>query len=116
MGLFFLCLIISKLENILPAKWSKCCICENLRIFDPHKHNNTMATFNIRKSYEGFPSKTNNNYESYDNIESAQHAIRFTAERWTRNGGLIVEQTPNKVVVEEADGSNTITFEIYETE
>lgn len=71
--------------------------------------------YNIRKSYEGFPSKTNNDYESHTTIEDARNAIDWIAIRWKNNDGSVLEQSEDRVVCEEQDGSNTITFEIFET-
>lgn len=75
-----------------------------------------MNTYNIKKSYEGFASKTNNKYETGLTLEQAQHSLDATEASWKRNGGLVIERKEMALIVEEGDASNTITFEIVEVE
>lgn len=71
--------------------------------------------FNIRKSYEGYPSKTNADYETRLTWENAVSSIDGMERLWRRNGGIIVSREESILVVEESDGSNVITFEIIES-
>ena len=73
-----------------------------------------MTTYNIQKSYEGFPSKTNKNYQTNLSHDEAQAYLAYTANQWARNGGLVKELNETMLIVEEGDDSNTISFEIIE--
>lgn len=70
------------------------------------------AQYSISKSYEGRPGKNVINYFT-GTFEECKQDIRVTALAWRRNGGIILKETKRKLVVSEADDSETITFEIY---
>lgn len=86
--------------------------------YQPAERRKTLSkmTYNIKKSYEGSESKTNNHYEKGLSLEQAQQFLDATERSWVRNGGLVIERNNTALVVEEADASNTITFEIVEIE
>lgn len=73
-----------------------------------------MKNYRIEKSYEGFPSKTKKNYELHNFLISAITSLEITANLWKKNFGIIKYQSSLKLIVEEPDGSNVITFQIFE--
>lgn len=74
-----------------------------------------MATqlFNIEKKYESKPFK-NCIWESNLSWEDATAEINRLENSWNRNTGLVLEISESQIVVEESDGSETITFSIEE--
>ena len=70
-----------------------------------------MTTYQIIKSYEGFPSKTTTT-ETNLSLEDATEFIIYKANQWSRNGGLVVSINETECVLEESDESNTITYSI----
>lgn len=73
-----------------------------------------LQEFVIAKSYDGYPSRNQPRYKSITGWDNAVAYLDGIASSWKRNGGLIVSQSESELVVEEADGSMTITFEIKE--
>jgi hypothetical protein len=72
-----------------------------------------MTTYQIIKSYEGFPSKTRAT-ETGLSLDEAKDFIVYKANQWSRNGGLVVSINENECILEEGDGSNVITLQIIE--
>ena len=70
-----------------------------------------MTTYQIIKSYEGFPSKTTTT-EINLSLEDATDFIAYKANQWSRYGGLVVSINETECVLEESDESNTITYTI----
>jgi len=69
--------------------------------------------YNILKSYENKPSK-NTVDEKNKTLEEALQYLKDTARMWKDNGGAVIELTNETLIVEEANGSETITFSIVE--
>lgn len=78
--------------------------------------NNDQPTqlFNISKSYEGSPSKNKPKYHTGHSWEDSINLLNSTEAAWRRNGGTIISRTESELIVEESDGSETITFSIEE--
>ena len=72
-----------------------------------------MTTYEIIKSYEGFPSQTRT-VETGLSFQDATDFIMYKANQWERYGGLVVSINENECVLEESDESNTITYTINE--
>ena len=73
-----------------------------------------LQEFVIAKSYDGYPSRNQPRYKSITGWDNAVVYLDGIASSWKRNGGLIVSRSESELIVEEADGSMTITFEIKE--
>jgi hypothetical protein len=73
----------------------------------------TTQAFKIVKNYAKKPSK-NTVWENNISWDDAVIEIARVASSWKRNGGLVIEETNTFVIVEEGDGSETITFSIEE--
>ena len=71
--------------------------------------------FNIRKSYEGSPSK-NKIEEKGLSLEKAQFELDINERLWRKNGGSVIERTEFQLVCEESDDSEVITWTIQEIE
>lgn len=73
-----------------------------------------VQEFRIKKIYEGYPSKDNNNYfkGTYEKCVDEIEAIAWLGRR---NGGDIIEHTKTKIVFCNYDNITDVTFEI-ETE
>jgi hypothetical protein len=74
-----------------------------------------MTTYNIKKSYEGAPSKTKIESKGLT-LEKAISELDLNESLWLKNGGSIIERTDTALVCEESDASNVITWEIIEVE
>lgn len=67
--------------------------------------------WNIKKTYEN-QSHKNRIDEVQKTKVDAQLSLTYTARAWARNGGLVKKETKNMLIVEEADGSETIIYTI----
>jgi len=76
--------------------------------------NQPTQLFNISKSYEGYPSRNNNSYQTELTWDDAVTYLDTTERTWRKNGGTIISRTESELIVEESDGSNTIIFAIVE--
>jgi hypothetical protein len=73
------------------------------------------TTYNVVKSYEGYPSKTRIEKKEVT-LNEATTDLDITESLWRKNGGSVIIRTEMELVCEESDGSNVITWTITENE
>lgn len=73
-----------------------------------------MKTYRINKIYIGRESKNIYGYETGIKESDVQFQLDVHESSWRRHGGLVVSRSEEQLVVEEPDGSQTITFDVVE--
>lgn len=69
--------------------------------------------FDIIKCYEGSPSK-NKTEEKGLTFEEAKFELDINESLWRKHGGIVIERTEFRLVCEESDASEVITWSIDE--